>query len=125
MRIGELAAQAGVSHRTIHYYERMGLLPAAARGESGHRRYEAEALHQLRRIGALKKIGLSLDEIGEVLDPVPNSHATPRAQERAAGVLKRHILETETHLRELFELRAVLMADLARVEAALRAGKRG
>ena len=54
-RIGEIAEKAGVTARTIRYYEELGLLATPARRESEHRRYAEKDLIYLRRIQQLKR----------------------------------------------------------------------
>jgi MerR family redox-sensitive transcriptional activator SoxR len=67
MRIGEVARQAGLRVSALRYYEEIGLLPAAER-ESGQRIYDASILRRLALIDVSQRAGLSLDEIGELLD---------------------------------------------------------
>jgi MerR family transcriptional regulator, thiopeptide resistance regulator len=66
-RIGELAGQAGVTVRTLHHYDRLGLLSPSSRTSGGHRCYTGKDVAQLQRVIALRSCGLSLDEIGTVL----------------------------------------------------------
>ncbi|MEO8611781.1 MAG: MerR family transcriptional regulator [Chloroflexota bacterium] len=66
-RSGEFAAKAGVTIRTIRYYDRIGLLKPAAYSESGQRLYSALDYARLQQILTLKLIGLSLDEIKNLL----------------------------------------------------------
>lgn len=58
-RVGELA---NVAPSTIRYYERIGLIPAAAR-VNGRRQYQPEIVKQLKVIRAAQKLGWSLEEI--------------------------------------------------------------
>ena len=67
MRIGEVAARAGVRVSLIRYYDRIGLLPPAER-VSGQRRYDESALRRLAVIDVAQRAGLSLQEIKELLD---------------------------------------------------------
>lgn len=67
MRIGELAKQAGVNTKTVRYYEGIRLLPPAPRTESGYRQYTEKDVEQLEFIRSAKGLGVSLDEIKEVL----------------------------------------------------------
>ncbi len=67
-RIGEIAEKAGLTARTIRYYEELGLLATPARRESEHRRYAEKDLIYLRRIQQLKSYGLTLNEIKEIID---------------------------------------------------------
>ena len=116
MQIGELARQAGVTHRTIHYYERIGLLPPAQRAPAGHRRYDEDVVGRLHRIAAFKNLGLSLDEIAEVLNATDGPQADPAASHRALAALKRHLAQAETRMRALFSLRQALVADIEKIE---------
>ena len=66
MRIGELAERAGVNIETLRYYERRGLLPEPARGPSGHRRYDEDALRFVREAPnqLMDKLGMEWLEVG-------------------------------------------------------------
>jgi len=65
--IGALARACGVTVRTLHHYDRIGLLTPEARTASGHRRYTERDLRRLYRIRALRALGLSLEEIAETV----------------------------------------------------------
>lgn len=67
MRIGELAALVGVSTRTVRHYHRLGLLPEPSRLSNGYRDYRLRDAVILARVRRLAELGLSLDEIGDVL----------------------------------------------------------
>ncbi len=99
MRIGDIARIAGVSTRTIRHYHRIGLVPEAARESNGYRTYALDEVVLLLRIRRLVELGMSLDEIGDVLDE----------DERG---------------RDLDEVLAELDADLARQEAVIRDRRR-
>ncbi|GAA3075842.1 MerR family transcriptional regulator [Streptosporangium carneum] len=88
MRIGELAALVGVSSRTVRHYHHLGLLPEPVRLANGYREYRLRDAVVLARVRRLAELGLSLDEIRDVL-----------ADDRG---------------RELREVLAELDADLAR-----------
>lgn len=62
LKIGEVAKRAGVSIRTLHYYEEIGLLEPIMRTSSGHRLYGRDAIERLQQIKSLQQIGLSLSE---------------------------------------------------------------
>ncbi|MEU1622127.1 MerR family transcriptional regulator [Streptomyces sp. NPDC005722] len=94
MRIGELAALAGVTTRTVRHYHRIGLLPEPARRVNGYRDYGLRAAVELTRIRRLTELGLGLDEVRDVLAD-------------DAG-------------KDLHEVLAELDADLARQEEAIR-----
>jgi DNA-binding transcriptional MerR regulator len=63
----EFAELAGVTVRALHHYDRLGLLKPAHRSEAGYRLYSRKDLARLEQIVVLKFLGLSLREIGEVL----------------------------------------------------------
>lgn len=66
-RISDLARDAGVTPRTIRYYERIGLLPEPRRTDAGYRIYGPDADERLRFIARAKRLDLSLDEIRDLL----------------------------------------------------------
>lgn len=63
---GDLAQRAGVTVRTLHHYEALGLL-APARSEAGHRRYREADVEKLLRIVWLRQLGFALDRITTLL----------------------------------------------------------
>jgi DNA-binding transcriptional MerR regulator len=67
MRIGELADLAGVSTRTVRHYHHRGLLPEPERRSNGYREYGLRDAIVLARIRRLTELGLSLDEVQDVL----------------------------------------------------------
>jgi DNA-binding transcriptional MerR regulator len=68
-RIQEVAAELGLTSRTIRYYEELGLLAPAARSEGAYRLYDADDIERLRFIKGLRDdAGFSLTEIGQLLE---------------------------------------------------------
>ena len=67
LRISELAGAVGITPSTVRYYERIGLVPEPERTASGYRVYTAEAESRLRFIVRGKRLGLSLEQVGELL----------------------------------------------------------
>ncbi len=67
-KIGDLARRAGVSVRTLHHYDALGLLPPERRTRSGHRLYTAADVERLQRILSLRQLGFPLEQIRSVLD---------------------------------------------------------
>ena len=65
MQIGDLAAKAGVTPRTIRYYEEMGLVEPEERTGGGFRIYSEAQLRRLRIVQSLKDLGFELDRIRE------------------------------------------------------------
>ena len=67
LKIGELAALAGVNVQTVRYYERRQLLGEPARTRAGYRQYSAQDVSMLRFIKRSQALGFSLEEAGELL----------------------------------------------------------
>lgn len=68
LKVGDLAKQTGVSVRTLHYYDEIGLLSPSGRTESGYRLYATSDIMRLQQIVSLRQIGFSLEEIRECLE---------------------------------------------------------
>jgi DNA-binding transcriptional MerR regulator len=68
MNVGEVAALAGVTVRTLHHYDRIGLLTPSERTASGYRRYTASDLDRLHRILVYRELGFPLEEVATLLD---------------------------------------------------------
>ncbi|HEX7808651.1 MAG TPA: MerR family transcriptional regulator [Thermoanaerobaculia bacterium] len=67
-KIGDLAKRTGVSIRTLHHYDEIGLLSPSHRTGSGHRLYGREEVIRLQQILSLRQTGFSLEQIRELLD---------------------------------------------------------
>jgi DNA-binding transcriptional MerR regulator len=65
--VGELARQTGLSVRTLHHYDEIGLLSPSLRTPAGHRLYALPDIARLQQIVSLRQIGLSLEEIAGTL----------------------------------------------------------
>ena len=69
LQIGEAADQAGLTQRTLRYYEEKGLLPPPTRMEGGFRLYTPEDMERIERVKQLRDLlGFSLADIKEMLD---------------------------------------------------------
>src|SRR4051812_40468906 len=79
MKVGEVAARAGVNVETLRYYERRGLLPVPDRTPSGHRRYDEETVRFLRAIKEAQAVGFTLAEITEVMGAARRSGSPSEA----------------------------------------------
>ncbi|MEK3780291.1 MerR family transcriptional regulator [Paenibacillus sp. FSL R5-0810] len=66
-KVGDLAKLAGLTVRTLRFYDQIGLFSPSAQTESGHRLYNESDLSRLQQIVSLKELGLSLEEIKSVL----------------------------------------------------------
>lgn len=67
MNIGDASKASGVSQRMIRHYEKIGLIPAPPRRDSGYRDYSAEDVHRLSFVANARDLGFPIDEIGALL----------------------------------------------------------
>ena len=67
MNIGQASKRTGVSQRMIRHYEGIGLIPKAARRDSGYRDYDERDVHTLRFIRRARDLGFPIEEIGKLL----------------------------------------------------------
>ena len=91
LTVSELARQADISPHTVRYYERVGLLPAAPRDDSGYRLYDPALVDRLRFIRGAKRVGLRLQDINELLDIIdrgqcPCGHTDALLRHRLAEI---------------------------------------
>jgi Cu(I)-responsive transcriptional regulator len=67
MKIGQASAASGVSERMIRHYEQIGLMPKAARRDSGYRDYDEREVNTLRFIRRARDLGFPIEDIGKLL----------------------------------------------------------
>ncbi|MDR3080984.1 MAG: MerR family transcriptional regulator [Streptomyces sp.] len=97
--VGQVAGFAGVTVRTLHHYDEIGLLVPGGRSRAGHRRYNDDDLERLQQILFYRELGFPLDEVAALLD---DPDADPRA-----------------HLRRQHELLTVRIEKLQKMAAAV------
>jgi DNA-binding transcriptional MerR regulator len=114
VKIGQLAAESGVSIDTVRFYERRGVLPAPSRTSAGYRIYGDTTVDRIKLARRLQGLGLTLDEIASALHERDEGHASCENQRwRLEGALAR----IETRIAELSRLRGDVRAALAACEA--------
>src|SRR5690242_5489709 len=67
LKVGELARRTGLTVRTLHHYDAIGLLRPSLHTEAGHRLYTSGDVARLQQVLSLRQLGFSLDEIGACL----------------------------------------------------------
>jgi DNA-binding transcriptional MerR regulator len=67
LKIGQLARQTGLTVRTLHHYDAIGLLRPSGRADNGYRMYNRADVARLHQVQALRRLGLSLEATGEAL----------------------------------------------------------
>jgi len=99
--------QAGVTSKTLRYYERIGVLPAPSRSPSGYRDYRPDVLDRLGFIRAGQALGLSLGQIRQVV-ALRDRGETPC--DHVYRLLQRRTEELDERIDELQGLRRELRA---------------
>jgi len=107
MKVGELAKRTGLTVRTLHHYDEIGLLRASRRTAAGHRLYEGAEVQRLQQISSLRQLGMSLESIRESLE---GGFVEP------AEVISRQITRLEEQIRGQREL----VRTLRRIESHLK-----
>jgi MerR family redox-sensitive transcriptional activator SoxR len=93
LSIGDLAERSGVAPSALRYYERLGLI-RSRRTSGNQRRYEPAQLRRVAFIRIAAQVGLSLDEIRQALDSLPDSRTPTRADwERLSRTWRRRLDE--------------------------------
>ena len=105
MKIGEASAQSGISERMIRHYEKIGLMPKAARRDSGYRDYDDRDVHALRFIGRARDLGFSVEEIRRLLELW---HDRSRASADVKALALARAAELKRKERHLHEMRRTL-----------------
>jgi MerR family transcriptional regulator, thiopeptide resistance regulator len=111
LKIGELAQRAGLTVRTLHHYDSIGLLQPSARSDAGYRLYNRDDVARLQQIQALRKFGMALAGIGAYLD---SEDASPLA------IIEQQLASLDSQIAEASRMREQLLrvrAQLAQGEA--------
>lgn len=107
-KVGQLAKRSGISVRTLHHYDEIGLLVPSHRTESGHRLYDDGDVVRLQQIVSLRQLGFSLERIAEMLG---------RSGMTQTAVVDMHL----GAMREQIRLQRSLCIRLERLAGRLRA----
>lgn len=111
MLAGQAARELGVGVQTLHYYEREGLIPPPRRTESGYRVYDVSLLDRVRFVRKAQSLGLTLDEIKEIVRLAQRGTCPCGHVHRA---LAERLKEVDERLKELRSFRADLAAVVNR-----------
>jgi DNA-binding transcriptional MerR regulator len=107
LKVGALAKRAGLTVRTLHHYDEIGLVSPSGRTRSGHRMYGDADVERLQRVLSLRQLGLSLEQIRELLE--------------APGWTLEEVLEEHVkHVRERIRVETALYERLEGITKLLR-----
>lgn len=106
LKVGELATRAGLTVRTLHHYDSLGLLRPSARSDAGYRLYNRDDVARLQQIQALRAFGLSLGDIGAYLDSPAGS---------PLAIVERQLTALERQIREAAQMRDQLLGLRSRL----------
>jgi MerR family transcriptional regulator, copper efflux regulator len=109
LRIGDVAARAGLSAPTIRYYESVGLLAPAPRSAAGYRHYTETTVEELRFIKKAQALGFSLEEIGEILK-LSRAGDTPCGH--VLDLARRHLQAVDDRINQLARFRDMLSGEI-------------
>ncbi|WP_044641762.1 MerR family transcriptional regulator [Risungbinella massiliensis] len=119
MNISEVAERTGLSAHTIRFYERSGLFPKIKRSKNGIREFTDSDVHFLKFLVALKKTGMSLDEIAEftkdgcILESLESGEMPKEPVNHRLSILKEHQKKLIEQQRELELLHQVVTQKIS------------
>jgi len=105
MNIGELSKETRVPAKTIRYYEEIGLLPEASRGNNGYRHYQPQDVDRLVFLRRARAFGFTLEECRGLLDLLNDPK---RKSADVKALTEAHLAELDAQLKELRALRKQL-----------------
>ena len=110
LKVGQVAAEAGVGVQTLHYYERLGMLPKPDRSAANYRLYSPEAVRRVRFIKKAQALGLTLEETKQILDLKDHGREPCR---KVAELGEKHLQEIDAHLTRLRAYRRALAQSVS------------
>jgi len=116
LQVGDVSHKLGLNPQTLYFYERIGLIPKPKRTESGYRLYEERDLERLAFITRTKALGLTLDEIKEVL-LLQNGKALPCHEIHSKLMSK--VNQIEEAIAQLQKLKSELLPLIQHCESNL------
>lgn len=116
LKVGDLSKRTGLSVRTLHHYDSLGLLKPSVRSDVGYRLYDAEDIRRLNKIVGLRELGISLDEIRQILEG--GMLSTPAVLSAQLARVDAEILRQKKLRLELERLQRALAEDGEPSEAA-------
>lgn len=110
LKVGQVAAEAGVGVQTLHYYERLGLLPKPDRSAANYRLYSQETIRRVRFIKKAQALGLTLEETKQILDLKDHGREPCR---KVVELGAKHLQEIDARLGQLRAYRRALAKSVS------------
>ncbi|SEQ50034.1 MerR family transcriptional regulator [Lentzea albida] len=101
--IGDLAKASGLTVRTLHHYDEIGLVVASERTPSGHRRYTPDDVRRLYQVRSLRQLGLSLEEVRSALSRSDSLRPIFEAQLASLTAQAQHVEALRSRLTALLD----------------------
>ncbi len=108
LKVGELARRSGLTVRTLHHWDEIGLLRPSRHTAAGHRLYEKKDVARLHRICSLRFLGFGLAEIARLLE---------RPERHLAGLIRGRLADLEAQIELAQSLKSKLETFAQRLEA--------
>lgn len=120
-KIGEIAKLTNLTPRTIRYYEELRLLGTRESRPQGQLRFfDNKDVERLKRIQMLKDLGLTLEEIGQVIELYFTDGLVMEGKRRVIEILKGHIATAEEKIKELNVFKMESEANVAKLELIIK-----
>jgi len=106
LKVGELARRTGLTVRALHHYDSIGLLQPTGRSDAGYRLYSRDDVARLHGVQTLRRMGLSLADVAQLLDG--GAVTLPALLARQIGVLDQQIAQAQALRERLTVMQSIL-----------------
>lgn len=111
MNISQAAQQSGLSAKTIRYYEDIGLIGPARRGDNGYRQYDSHAVEELHFLARAREVGFDLPECRQLLQLQQDDH---RQSRHARELVLEKSDQLQARIDQLLDMQRVLQEMASR-----------
>lgn len=120
-KIGEIAKLTNLTTRTIRYYEELGLLGTRKNRSLGQLRlFDNDDIKRLKKIQMLKDLGLTLEEIGQVIELYFTDGQILEGKRQVIQILKNYIATSEEKIKELNTFKMECEANISKIESIIK-----